>query len=283
MSPTSRSPRRPVIAGLVAALASVSLACSTLSVEEERELGDQVRAQVHQEVRFVRDRVVERYVDDIGQELVAAAGPQPFDYHFYVVDSRELNAFAMPAGHVYIHTEIILKARNVSELAGVIAHEVGHVAERHVAENYNRQKTAGLLHQMGVIAAGVTLGTVGANAASLLGGLSALAVINSYPRDAEREADAFAVEVLPRAGYDPRGTVSFFKTLQAESPGGAPPFLASHPAPAERVEAARQAVDALPPAPGLRVDDSGRLEIIQRRIRLLTRRDASPPRGGSRR
>jgi predicted Zn-dependent protease len=247
-------------------------ACATLSVEQERDLGEEMSRQVQAELVFLRDPVVVHYIEDIGERIVRASGPQNFDYRFYVVDDDQINAFAMPAGHVYVNTETILKARNVSELAGVMAHEVGHVVERHIAENYNRQRTAGLLQQFGVVAAGVTLGQAGAGAANILGGLSAMAVINSFGRDAEREADAFAVEVMPEAGFHPGGIVTFFETLRAEGGAGAPSFLSSHPATEERIANTSSLIRARDLPPGLRHEDGGRLEIIQRRIRLLTGR-----------
>jgi beta-barrel assembly-enhancing protease len=267
--------RTPRLACVAAAVGLLS--CATLSVDEERRLGSELAREVRAELVLVRDREVVRYVERIGHSIVRAAGPQPFEYHFYVVDDEEINAFAMPAGHIYIHTGTVLKARDVSELAGVIAHEVGHVARRHIAQNYERHQAAGLLHRAGVVAAGVTLGSSGAGAANLLGGLSAMAVLNSFGREAEREADSFAVDVLPRAGYAPGGLVRFFHTLQHESGPRPPAFLSSHPAPAERIERTRREVAALPPTPGLRRTDGGQLEIIQRRIELLARRSQPVP------
>ena len=92
--------------------------------------------------------------------VVAAAGPQPFVYHFYVVKDDRINAFALPAGYIYVHTETILAARDVSELAGVIAHEVGHVVRRHVAKNYGRQRGVGSLRRIGVYAAALLGGNI---------------------------------------------------------------------------------------------------------------------------
>lgn len=262
------------LASLVLAvlLALAPAGCGTLSVSEEQQLGEELRREVHAQLRFMNDRVVNAYVSEIGREIVAAAGPQPFAYTFYVVEDEELNAFAMPAGDVYIHTGILLEVRNVSELAGVIGHEVGHVALRHIAENYNKQRSAGLLQSALVVAGGMLAGQGGAAAANLLGGLGALTVINSFTREAEREADAFAVEVLPRAGYDPIGTVTFFETLRREGGARPPEFLSSHPAPESRIEAGRAQVARAELPRGLHLTDGGRLEIIQRRVRLLTGR-----------
>lgn len=265
--------------GLPLALALLlPLACGTLSIQEEQQLGAELRREVQSQLRFVNDPVVTQYVERIGRSIVQAAGPQPFPYRFYVVEDEELNAFAMPAGHVYIHTGVLLKARNVSELAGVIGHEVGHVALRHIAENYRKQQGAGLFQNALVLAGALLGGQGGAVAANVVGGLGTMAVINSFTREAEREADAFAVEVLPRAGYDPLGIVTFFETLQREGGARPPEFLSSHPAPASRMQEARARIAEARLPGGLRVTDGGRLEIIQRRIRLLTG-DAGPVAG----
>jgi len=239
-----------------------------------------MQAQASRQLPLLRDRVVLDYLRHLGQRLVHAAGPQPFAYHFYVVRDDEVNAFAMPAGYIYVNTGLILKARNVSELAGVIGHEIGHVVKRHIAQNYNRQRSVGLAKEAGVMAAALTLGAVGARTVDLVGGLSAMAVLNSFGREAEREADAFAVEILPRAGYDPEGMVSFFHTMLAEGGPDVPTFLSSHPATRERIAEAQALIQRLPPQPDLRSDDGGRFEIIQERVRLLTQ-GASRHRGRS--
>jgi predicted Zn-dependent protease len=256
------------IARLVALLLTGSLACATLTIPEERELGQQAERELRREFFFVRDATINRYVSEIGEQVLVAAGPQPFEYRFFVVEDDEINAFAAPGGAIYVHTGTILAARNVSELAGVIAHEIGHVVHRHVAENYNRQRSTNLLYQLGVVGASF-FGFGGL--AQVGGGLAAMAVLNSFGRGAEMEADGFAVEHLPAAGYDPSGMVTFFETLQREGGTRVPAFLSSHPATEDRIAAARAGIAALPPPRGaLRVDDRGRLEIIQRRIQLLS-------------
>ncbi|MCP5055766.1 MAG: M48 family metalloprotease [bacterium] len=243
--------------------------CTTLTLKEEEQLGRELEREVRRDLRMFRDRVVNDYITDLGERLLAAAGPQPFDYTFSVVENEEINAFAMPAGAIYIHTETILAAGNMSELAGVMAHEIGHVVHRHTAENYNRAKTTGWVHQAAVVGAGMAGGSAAAGAANLLGGLSAMAFINSYGRDAERESDAFAADLLPKASIHPEGTWTFFETLRSEEGAHVPAFLASHPSPEERLDSGRQRTLTANLPPGLRVDDGGKLEIIQRRIELL--------------
>jgi predicted Zn-dependent protease len=260
----------------VALLALWLPGCGALSVPQEQALGEEFILQARREVDLFTEKVVVAYVEQIGRLILRRSPPQPFDYHFYVVEDPNINAFAGPAGHVFVHTGTILKARNLSELAGVIAHEIGHVAERHIAENYNRQRAAGTLHRLGVMAASLVGGQIAAGAMNLGGGLAAVAVLNTFGRDAERQADAFAVQALMAAGIDPSGMVSFFELLGREGGSGAPAFLSSHPAPAERIENTRTQIAALGPLRGLRTTDGGRLEIVQRRIQLLTRSAVAP-------
>lgn len=268
-----RRPTRCAVLAVAGVCALSALtACATLSVPEEEKLGADAARELGRELDFVRDPWVVDYVEQIGRDLLVAAGPQPYAFRFYVVDDDTLNAFALPAGYVYIHTGVILEAANVSELAGVMAHEVGHVALRHVAENYNRQRTTGVLYQLGALAAAIFVGGNAAAGGQILGQLAAVAYLNTFSREAEAEADAFAVRVLPRAGYDPHGLVSFFETLRAQGQPQVPGFLSSHPATEERIESARALIAREDLPPDLRVRDDGRLEIIQRRIELLTGR-----------
>lgn len=251
--------------GFAAALAG----CGTVTVAEEQQLGAEMAQQARGELLFIRDAVVLDYVRKIGQRIVAGSGPQPFQYHFEVVEDDDINAFAAPAGYVYIHTGTILQARNVSEVASVLAHEVGHVALRHIADNYDRQRNIGTATQAGVLAASV-FGYGGA--ANLGGSLASLALLNSFSRADELEADAFAIEVMPAAGYDPAGLATFLHVVGREGGARAPAFFSSHPATEDRIEEAAELLAQRPEVAGLEVDDRGRLEIIQRRIRLLTRK-----------
>src|SRR5262245_17302522 len=175
-----RSVRSVSRAAVMLPLLALAIGCGTLSVQQERELGHQMAGEIRRGVVILPDRVVERYVREIGEEILRAAGPQPFEYRFYVIEDEDINAFAAPAGHIYIHTQTILAAENVSELAGVIAHEIGHVAKRHIAQNYNRQRNIGIGTQAAVLAASIFGGGAAATAASLGGGLAATAYLNSF-------------------------------------------------------------------------------------------------------
>jgi len=260
-------------------LAALLPACASLTVAEERQLGAQIAQQMRGELLFLRDKETLDYVRNMGDAIVRAAGPQPFEYHFDVVDDDEINAFTAPAGYVYINTGTILHARNASELAAVLAHEIGHVVYRHVAENYERSRGAGTLLQAGVLAASV-FGYGGL--ADLGGGLATMMVLNSFSRSDELEADAFAIEAMPRAGYDPKGLLTFLEVVRTAGGGAPPAFLSSHPATEDRISQTTALIDTRPPTTGLRMTDRGRFEIIQRRIEILTRKGPPQPRPAGR-
>jgi predicted Zn-dependent protease len=250
-------------------LAGSIAGCGTLTVYEEEQLGAEIAQQVRGELLFIKDAVVLDYIRSIGEAIVAAAGPQSFEYHFEVVEDDEINAFAAPGGYIYIHSGTILQSRNVSEVASVLAHEVGHVALRHIADNYDRQRNVGTATQAGVLAASL-FGFGGL--ANLGGGLASMALLNSFSRADELEADAFATEVMPKAGYSPRGLSTFLQVVRRESGSAGLAFFSNHPATEDRIEKSNALLAETPERPGLVVSDRGRLEIIQRRIQLLTRK-----------
>ena len=205
---------RPAL-GCLAACVTLS-ACSALTVKDEKDLGHQVQRQVREEFQFVRDSVILSYVRGIGREVVRASRPSPFEFRFYVVEDEQINAFAIPGGAVYVHTGLITAASNAGELAGVLAHEVGHVTARHVAHLYRRQRNTGVLAQIvSMLIAIVSGNSYVAQGGQLATGVAAQAYLNTYTQDAEREADALAVETLVRAGYDPNTLITMLQTLQA--------------------------------------------------------------------
>lgn len=260
----TESLRRLAAAGLALALA----ACAAPTIEDEEEIARQAGAQLRQQMLLLHDDVVESYVENIGQRIVHAAGPQPYDYTFVVVEDDTLNASAFFGGQIFVHTGLITRVRNVSEFAGVLGHEVGHIVHRHIADNYARAQQADTLRQVAVI--GAAIGGINPGAVDLLGQLSTLGVINSFKREAEEEADAFAVEVLPRAGYDPQGIVSMFEMLKGAGDGRQAKFFSDHPPTDERIAATSALLAGKTLPPGLAREDNGKLEIIQHRIRLLT-------------
>ena len=263
--------RRAARVALVLYLVVSAVSCGTLSVEDEKALGLEAQRAVRQQATLMRDRAVVNYIRQFGAELVAAGRPTPFDVHWYVVEDEELNAFAIPGGSIYVHTGLIQKVDHADELAGVLAHELGHVTARHVAQNARRQRNTGLIATIFTFMVAILTGNPYiANAGDLVSQLAGIAYLNTFSRDFEREADALGVETLVKAGYNPEGMPRMFEKLKKEGGShGGPQFLMSHPATDERIQNAKDAIAKLPPGQPGRTDDKGQLKLVQRRLELI--------------
>jgi predicted Zn-dependent protease len=234
---------------LVFALASAIVLSATLraipliSVADEIELGREAQRQVRGSMPAVTDRAVVEYINSVGRRLAARATGPKYPYTFSIADYRELNAFALPGGPVWVHRGIIDAAANESQLAGVLAHEIAHIAERHAADQLTKQLAAnGLLGLLGAV-----LGNDAGGARTARIGAQVLAngYLLKFTRDDEREADSTGLKLMQRAGWDPRGMPEMMETLrrtQGRDPGSVEVFLSSHPAPAERALALRRMI-----------------------------------------
>jgi len=258
----------------IVALAASVTACGTLSVSEEKRLGAAQQRQVRESLTLLRDPVVVDYVRKLGATLSEGARPSPFDIRMCVVEDESLNAFATFGGSIYIHTGIINASEDVSELAGVIAHEIGHVTARHLAQNARTRRNTGVLAQIAAVAVAVVTGNPYlAQGGELLTGLSATAFLNSFTREFEAEADELAVETLINSGYDPEGMIRLFRTLKSQGGGGGIRFLQDHPTNDERISSVEKMIEEAG-FPSGKTSDGGRLEIIKKRIELIAGTDA---------
>ncbi|HST62045.1 MAG TPA: M48 family metallopeptidase, partial [Longimicrobium sp.] len=241
-----------------------------VSTQQEVQIGAQYSQQINRQMPMLNDQATLNYVNQIGQQIAQIADPRGIRYNFYVVNSDVVNAFALPGGYVYINRGIIERADNVSELAGVLAHEVGHVAERHSIEQLQRAQNANL--GLNVLY-GVLLGRnpSGVEQAGIQVGGSA--VFAGYTRDAEREADAVAVGYMMRAGYNPNGLPSFFQELlelQQRQPGRVQQWFATHPTTQERVANTQAAIARTPGANASNlVTDTRAFQNIRARVASL--------------
>ena len=214
-------------------------------------------------MRELQDRDVRTYVTDIGRRLAARAGGPKYPYTFSVADHREINAFALPGGPVWIHRGAISAAANEAQLAAVLAHEISHISQRHAADRMTKNLVAnGFIGLLGAML-GNTRGaqTAQAGARLLAGGY-----MLEFSRDDEREADSVGAALMRRAGWDAREMIAFLETLRREegrSPASLEVFLSSHPAPAERAERLRGTLRA----GGTR--DSVRFRQIEARLKRL--------------
>lgn len=211
------------------------LGAGLVSFETEVSLGQKLAAQVERQQRVLRNREVQDYVRLVASRLVthAALDRPEVRYRVTVLDNPgQVNAFALPAGFLYVYTGLLLAADNEAELAGILAHEIGHVVGRHSANQ--------LATQLGLeILVGLALGQNSEQLASLAAEAGTSGALARFSRDDEREADAFGVKYTMAAGYDPRGLLTFFeklKKLEGRRQGGLESLLSTHPATQERID-----------------------------------------------
>jgi predicted Zn-dependent protease len=214
------------------------------SLEKEVALGRQLAAQVDREAKFVDDPVITEYINRVGQNVVLHSDAK-IPFTIKVIDSDEVNAFALPGGFFYVNKGLILAADNEAEIAGVMAHEIAHVAARHAMEN----QAKGMLAQVGLMAGSIFLGGLGGLLINNAAQFGALLGFMKFSRDAESEADILGVQYLWAAGYDPGAMSTMFEKLQAKNkkkPGTISRLFTSHPQPPDRVEATRNLVARFP-------------------------------------
>src|SRR5205823_11415534 len=180
--------------------------------EKEVKMGRMLAAQVDKEAKFVDDPIITEYVNRVGQNIVLHSDAKvPFTIK--VIDSDEVNAFALPGGFFYVNKGLLLAADNEAEVAGVMAHEIGHVAARHAMEN----QTKGMLANIGLIAGSIFLGGLGGMLINEGAQFGALLGFMKFSRSAESEADMLGVEYLWAAGYDPNAMSTMFEKLAAKN------------------------------------------------------------------
>ena len=243
--------------GLVASIVALGVACQ-VSEDQEVQLGRQNAEQVNSQLRIVRDPAIAGYVQELGLAIAQTTSRADLDWRFFVVDSKEVNAFALPGGFIYVNRGLIQRAQRLDELAGALGHEIGHVVRRHSVEQLEKQSGANIAVGLGCTLTGFCNSDV-ARAAIQVGGAALFA---RYSRQDEQEADSEAVLNVIRAGIDPKGIPSLFRRLMEErrtSPLRIEAFFASHPLEEDRIQATEREIAALDPAElqGLKRDDQG--------------------------
>jgi predicted Zn-dependent protease len=246
-----------------------------VSVRDEVEIGQQAQQEIRKQTPEVADPMVREYVTSLGRRLAAHASGADYPYSFSTADYRELNAFALPGGPVWVYRGTLAAAGNEAQVAGVLAHEIAHIAERHSASQITKGTVAnGLLGLLGAVLG--DQGGAGVAAAQVAAGVAANGMMLKFSRDDEREADRAGVAILASAGYDTRGLVEFMQVLSAQqgrSPGSVAQFLSTHPAPASRIRDLERLVAASPRG-GRR--DSAAFAQLKRRLAQLPPAQAMP-------
>jgi predicted Zn-dependent protease len=251
------------------AIAALLLTGCVVSTQQEVQLGTQYAQQINAQLPIMRDANVNSYINSLGNSLARVADNRNLSWRFYVVDSREVNAFAVPGGFVYVNRGLIERARTMNQLAGAMAHEIAHVTQRHSVEQMAQAQRA----DAGLTLACILTSVCQSGAASAAIQVSGSALFAKFSRDDESEADRYGVQYLVAAGIDPRGMVDMFQTLLNERrsrPTAVDAWFRTHPLEEDRI-AETQARIAHYPATrlrGLRVDNAAYQQFRSRLVSL---------------
>ncbi len=239
------------------------------SPQEDINLGKQAATDAQRHLPLCNAPKVDAYLTQLGARLVQKlpTGGVQYPFEFHCVNDKAINAFALPGGYVFINRGAIEAADNESQLAGVMAHELSHVALRHGTN----QATKAILAETGLGIFGAVFGdSTGGALLTTLGSFTAGGVLLRYSRTAESQADVMGTQVLYDAGYDPRAMAQFFEKLEGESKGKNPPeFFSDHPSPERRVERVDEEVEKLGGAQPNARRDSAEFEAVKREVLAL--------------
>jgi len=283
-----RVSRKLLASGLVMAVAMMPMATlaqgtrlqmpkNKYTVQQDVQLGRQAANEVRRQMPILPENSdVDRYVEGVGRRLVAAVPPeyqQPaFEYRFDVVNARDINAFALPGGEMFVNRGMIEAARNEGEMAGVMAHELSHVVLRHGTAQATEAQSA--KYQLPAIGGAILGAIIGGNVGGVIAQgtqLGVSAYFLKYSRSYERQADLLGAQIMARAGYDPRDLANVFRTIERESGGsGGPEWLSSHPNPGNRYEAIMQEADRLRVNRGAARSDTAEFNRIQSELRRMS-------------
>ena len=237
---------------------------------QDLQLGQEAAAQVRKEMPLVRNGAVDEWVQSVGRRLVRAIPPEyqhkEFNYTFEVVNQKEINAFALPGGPMFLNRGMIEAAKSEGEVAGVMGHEIAHVALRHGTA----QATKGQKFQLGALLGQVAGAVIGGTAGAVIAQGSQFGLgtyFLKYGREYERQADLLGAQILARAGYEPRQMANMFKTIEAQGGPSGPEWMSSHPNPGNRYEAINREAAMLRVEPR---PDTGEFQNVKSRLSSMS-------------
>jgi beta-barrel assembly-enhancing protease len=246
-----------------------------VSVSDEIAIGRQAQAEVRKQTPQLQDATVNAYVARIGHRLAGQARGAAYPYSFSIANYREINAFALPGGPVWVNRGAVASARNESQLAAVLAHEVAHVALRHSAQ----QVSTMMVTNLGLNLLGALLGNSGgASAATIAARFVASGAFLKFSRDDEREADRVGARIMAGAGWDPHGMIEVMQTIrevERREPGSVEVFFSNHPSPHDRIALLRHTV----PRSRTGTRDSAEFQSIRARLGKLPPARSMTPKG----
>jgi beta-barrel assembly-enhancing protease len=233
-----------LLAGL--ALTTTVTACG-VSTQQEVEMGQEYSAQINAQLPIVQDAEINRYVNLLGDSIAKLADSRGIEYHFFVVNAAEINAFAVPGGFIYVNRGLIDKTQNLSQLAGVLGHEIGHVVKRHTVKQM--EKAQGL--NIGAVLGCTLLNVCNSSAAQAAIQVGGSALFAKFSRDDEAQADQEGVKNVVRAGISPNGMPEMFQILLDErtsNPSAVEGWFATHPGEEDRIRATEALIAQYDPA-----------------------------------
>lgn len=258
-----------------AAVAVALAGCATVSTQQEVQLGLQESQQINQQLPIIHDAEIDRYVSTLGDSIARLSDDRNLDWHFYVVNSSEVNAFALPGGFIYVNRGLIEQANEMDQLAGVLGHEIGHVIHRHSVKLMQKEQGANVGLAIGCILTKVCTNPATGAVITVAGN----AAFAKFSRQDEQEADESAVTYVTRAGISPRGLPEMFQILLSErtsQPTMVDAWFATHPLEESRIADTQRLIDQIDPARlrGL-TEDTPAFQQLRDRVRSLP--PAPPP------
>jgi len=236
---------------------------------QERRLGESIMREIRADRAFYDDAEATDYINGLGNRLASRSTESRQDFEFFLIRDSQINAFALPGGFIGVNTGLMLAGQSESEVAGVLAHEIAHVTQRHIARMLQQQQQSSIT-SIATLAAALLLARVNtqaAEAAFAFGQAGAIQNQLNFTRENEREADRVGLQILDQAGFDPRGMAGFFERLQRATrvyESGAPSYLRTHPLTFERIADMQNRTEAM----GYRqVPDSLEFQLIRAKLR----------------
>jgi predicted Zn-dependent protease len=224
-----------------------SLVACGVSQQQEVQMGQEYAQQINAQLPIIQDPEVNRYINVLGDSISRLTSRKDLDWHFFIVDSKEVNAFAVPGGFVYVNRGLIERADKMDEVAGVLGHEIGHVLRRHTIKQMQKEQGA----NVGITLACVLTGVCSNQAASAAIQLGGGALFARFSRGDEAEADQEGFNNVVRAGISPDGMVTMFQKLLEERktrPAGVEAWFLTHPLEEDRITAIQARINQLPPS-----------------------------------
>ena len=228
------------------ALTSSLVACG-ISQQQEVQMGVEYAQQINAQLPIVQDPELNRYINVLGDSIARLTSRADLDWRFFIVDSKEVNAFAVPGGFIYINRGLIERTSRMDEVAGVLGHEIGHVVQRHSIKQMEKAQGANIGVTLACVLTSVCNSQIAGAAINIAGG----AVFARFSRQDELQADNEAVNNVVRAGINPQGIVTMFQKLIAERrsrPGGVEAWFLTHPLEEDRIAAVQAMINRVPPA-----------------------------------